>query len=117
MTFLLSAILLGQLQPLPDQVQFTLGCRGPLFRFLVKGVQNIHGTGQSDRVNGTVGVAVVVFDNFEDAGHLWAGVSTASPAAGIQHSGGARISISPGVMSSAKLPKSWRMSPAMPSAR
>jgi hypothetical protein len=58
-------LFLGSLQTRFDQVDFRLGCGDSGLGLLLKTVQNIHPARQADRVNGTICVAVVVFDNFQ----------------------------------------------------
>jgi hypothetical protein len=56
--------------PQPRLQQLDLGRRrlDPVFRFLLKRMQNIHAPSQSHGVDGAVCVAVVIFDHLQHAG-------------------------------------------------
>jgi hypothetical protein len=49
-----------------DKFNVLLGRGDALFRFLLESVQHIHHSGKTHGVNGPVGVAVEIIDQFQD---------------------------------------------------
>lgn len=58
-------VLLPGLEARPDQRKVGLGCCNARLRFLLEGVQDVDGIFESDGVDGTAGVAVVVIHDLQ----------------------------------------------------
>jgi hypothetical protein len=60
-------ILLRDLQTSLNHIDVELPCPDAVWRLLLKGVQHMHDLLEANRVDGAVGVFVVVLDHFEHA--------------------------------------------------
>jgi hypothetical protein len=57
-------------EPSLDEFEIRLRCRDAALRFLLKGVQDIDRAGELDRIDRPIRTAVVILDDFENAGAL-----------------------------------------------
>lgn len=57
---------LGGAQPCLDQLDFRLRRRDTSLGFLLKNVKYIDRANKTDRIDGTIGVTIEIFDDFED---------------------------------------------------
>ena len=64
----------GYLQPRFDYFNVAPRRLTPLLRLLLKGVKDINHPGKANRVNGSISIAILIIDNFQNAA---AGSSTA----------------------------------------
>jgi hypothetical protein len=64
----LGVVFLSILEPLLDEVYVVLRCSNALRGLLLEGMQDINRILELDRINSSIGVAIVIADDFQDTG-------------------------------------------------